>query len=270
MLLAAAVGAVALTGRYARTRLAYEVLDVDGRRYGETEEVESPTPLYTVALRLRPGRYRVKVAAKDADGRIGSVEHPFEVTPPPAEGLHVGGALLFRDGRGPAHRTCSSTCRQGSTPSACTCSCTRRRRRGRWTASAPYVDVTHLDEQVSRFNGPMAVSCGETKTACELDATVPVARWPEGRYRADITILRGGEAVARRAPFARARSGRGRTGHDHDDDGQPRNAPSTARPAPRARTAYVDRYATRAVSTVAEEHYVQAIFDNPPSIAPTR
>ena len=57
------------------------------------------TPLYTVALRLRPGRYRVKVAAKDAEGRLGSVEHPFEVTAAPAEGVHVGGALLFRDGR---------------------------------------------------------------------------------------------------------------------------------------------------------------------------
>ena len=97
VLMAAAVGASALTGRYARTRLAYEVLDGDGRRYGETEEVDAVTPLYTVALRLRPGRYRVKVAAKDSEGRIGSVEHPFEVTPSPAEGIHVGGALLFRD-----------------------------------------------------------------------------------------------------------------------------------------------------------------------------
>ena len=71
VLLAAAVGAQALTGRYARTKIAYEVLDHEGHRYGDTEEVDAVTPLYTVALRLRPGRYRVKVAAKDADGRLG-------------------------------------------------------------------------------------------------------------------------------------------------------------------------------------------------------
>ena len=134
--MAAAVGASALTGRYARTRLAYEVLDGDGRRYGETEEVDAVTPLYTVALRLRPGRYRVKVAAKDAEGRIGSVEHPFEVTPPPAEGIHVGGALLFRDTGetstpSPARRRAGGGARDRRPRVRA-----RRAGRGRWTASA--------------------------------------------------------------------------------------------------------------------------------------
>ena len=189
--MAAAVGESALTGRYARTRLAYEVLDADGRRYGETEEVDAVTPLYTVALRLRPGRYRVKVAAKDAEGRIGSVEHPFEVTPAPAEGIHVGGALLFRDtGEASTPDPARRRAGQRSAPSASTCSCTARRRR-RWTASAANVDVTHLDEQVSRFNGPMGVTCDKVGTGCELDASFSPARWPAGRYRADVAVRQG-------------------------------------------------------------------------------
>ena len=175
VLLAAAVGAQALTGRYARTKIAYEVFDHEGRRYGDTEEVDAVTPLYTVALRLRPGRYRVKVAAKDADGRLGSVEHPFEVTPAPADGLHIGGALLFRDGGEALRRSSSSTCRSASARSASTCSCTAPRPR-RWTASAP---TSRSRTSTSRS----AASTGRWRSPATRSA--PAASWtPACRRRA--------------------------------------------------------------------------------------
>jgi VWFA-related protein len=265
VLMAAAVGASALTGRYARTRLAYEVLDADGRRYGTTEEVDAVTPLYTVAMRLKPGRYRVKVAAKDAEGRLGSVEHPFEVTPTPAEGLHVGGAMLFRDGPDDnpvllvdvpeAERAVGvHVFLHAAQPAA-------------MDGVTANLDVTHVDEGISRFNGPMGITCDKVGTGCELDTSLPAARWPAGRYRAEVAVLKNGTAIRRvtRAfevvPVMRA-----------EGDAPATTPTTTSAPAPRSAvldgilskaTAYAERYATRAVSTVSEERYVQAIVDSP-------
>jgi hypothetical protein len=265
VLLAAAVGADALTGRYTRTRIAYEVTDVDGRRYGDTEEVDAVTPLYTVAMRLKPGRYRVKVAAKDADGRLGSVEHPFEVTAAPAEGLHVGGALLFRDTGDAAAPILLVDAPEGERAVGVHVFA-HAAQAAAMDGIAANVDVTHLDEQVSRFNGPMAITCDKVGTGCELDATLPTARWPAGRYRAEVSVVKGGAAVGRAVRTFAIVAVPGAI-----------EAPvsvTTASPAATTRpaaldallsraTAYVEQYGTRAVSTVAEERYVQAIVDSP-------
>jgi VWFA-related protein len=270
VLMAAAVGAGALTGRYARTRLAYEVVDADGRRYGDTEEVDAVTPLYTVSMRLKPGRYRVKVAAKDADGRLGSVEHPFEVTAAPPDGLHVGGALLFRDGPDgtpillvdvpEAERAVGvHVFLHGGRPAAI-------------DGVAANVEVTHLDEAVSRFNGPMAVTCDKAGTGCELDASLPTSRWPAGRYRADITLLKNGTATGRVSRAFEVVP----TGLVESPASVPSPSTTSASPLPTAAprsvlldgvlskaTAYAEQFATRAVSTISEERYVQAIVDSP-------
>ena len=262
VLVAAAVGSAALSGRYARSRLAYEVLDGDGRRYGETEEVDAITPLYTVALKLKPGRYRLKVAAKDADGRIGSVEHPFEVTPAPADAVHVGGLMLFRDageGRQPVLLVDVPAGEREigmhlflHAPAAAA-----------MEGVTANLEVTHLDEQVSRFNGPMAVTCADSRVACELDAGVPAARWPSGRYRAEVVMLRHGAELTRVA----------RTFDLVPVAGEAPETTAAAAPAtPRSAaldallskgSAYVEAFGERAVSTVAEERYVQAIVDGP-------
>ena len=209
-------------------------------------------------MRLKPGRYRVKLAAKDEAGRIGSVEHAFEVTPPPEGGLHLGGALLFRDGgRGGAPQllvdvpTGKSDLGVHLFVHAAQASLVE--------GVSAVVDVMHLDEQVSRFNGPMAISCDAAKTTCELDADVPVGRWPEGGYRVDVTLLRGAEPIGRVSrPFTLV------PGQDvlSTTTATPKR-PAVLEPLLDRATAYVDQYANRAVSTVAEEHYVQAIFDNP-------
>jgi hypothetical protein len=264
VLLAAAVGANALTTRYTRTRIAYEVTDVDGRRYGDTEEVDAVSPLYTVAMRLRPGRYRVKVAAKDADGRLGSVEHPFEVTAAPADGLHVGGALLFREAGDAAAPILLVDAPAGERAIGLHVF-VHAGQAAAMDGIAANVDVTHLDEQVSRFNGPMAISCDAAGTGCELDASLPTARWPAGRYHAEVSLLKAGAPVARAV-------------RTFDIVGVPAAADApvsvttanTAAPRPAAldallsrATTYVESYGTRAVSTVAEERYVQAIVDSP-------
>jgi hypothetical protein len=268
VLMAAAVGASALSGRYARTRLAYEVLDVDGRRYGETEEVDAVTPLYTVALRLRPGRYRVKVAAKDAEGRIGSVEHPFEVTPPPAEGLHVGGALLFRDSGEASTPTLLVDVPEGERAIGAHVF-VHGAQAAAMDGLGGNVEVTHLDEQVSRFNGPMGLTCDKVGTGCELDASFSSARWPAGRYRADVTVLKAGTPVAHAVRLFEVVAAAGAPA----TTGAPGTTTTSATPAvPRSAvldgvlskaTAYAETFAARAVSTVSEERYVQAIVDSP-------
>jgi VWFA-related protein len=263
VLLAAAVGANALAGRYARTKLAYEVLDAEGRRYGSTEEVDAITPLYTVALRLKPGRYRIKVAAKDADGRLGSVEHPFEVTASTAaDALQVGGVLLFRqtaDGAPVLLVDAPAGEREIGVHVF-----THASNAAAMDGISAVVDVTHLDEQVSRFNGPMAITCDKVGTGCELDAGLPAARWPAGRYRAEIALLKAGQPLTK-------------VQRTFDIIGVPADAPAltAATPtssAPRSAaldgllsraTGYVETYGAKAVSTLAEERYVQAIVDSP-------
>jgi VWFA-related protein len=264
VLLAAAVGPAALSSRYARTRLAYEVHDAEGRRIGETEEVDAVTPLYTVALRMKPGRYRVKVAAKDAEGRIGSLEHPFEVSEPPAEGIHVGGTLLFRDGGESAAPVLLVDVPADGRETGVHVF-VHAAQAAKLDGLTAIVDVTDLGEQVSRFNGPMTPACAGS--ACELDANVSMARWPVGRYRADVTVLTHGAVV-------------GRTGRDFElvtvtapaESTTTQTGESGVRPAPRSAaleallskaTSYTERYDSRAISTLAEERYVQAIVDAP-------
>ena len=112
----------------------------------------------------------------------------------------------------------------------------------------------------------MAVTCDKVGTGCELDASLPMARWPAGRYRAEVSVLKGGAAV-------------GRAVRTFDIVAVPGavEAPvsvTTASPAAVPRpaaldallsraTAYVEHLRHRAVSTVAEERYVQAIVDSP-------
>jgi VWFA-related protein len=264
VLLAAAVGANALSGRYARTRLAYEIFDADGRRYGQTEEVDAVTPVYSVALRMWPGRYRIKVAVKDAEGRLGSLEHPFEVTAPPDDALHVGGAMLFRD-------TGETT-----TPALLVDAPAGERAIGVHVfvhAPTPAamdgvggaIEVTHVDEQATRFTGPMALTCDKVGTGCELDTTLPSSRWPAGRYRADATISKSGAPVAHTIRtfdlIAIASEAPPLTDGGSASPSAPRSAVLDG-VLSRA-TAYVESYGARAVSTLAEERYVQAIVDSP-------
>ena len=226
VLMAAAVGASALTGRYARTRLAYEVLDGDGRRYGETEEVDAVTPLYTVALRLRPGRYRVKVAAKDSEGRIGSVEHPFEVTPPPAEGIHVGRRAAVprhrrdehpdpagrRAGRGARHRRARLPARFAGRGDGRH----RRERRGH----AP----RRTGEPLQRADGHHVRQGGHRLRAGRQLLHGALAGRPLSRRRGRAQGRLADRA--RRAHVRRRRRRRRRGARDHHDDdhGQPRGA----------------------------------------------
>jgi len=265
VLLAAAVGPDALLGRRAHTRFAYDVLDVEGQRLGGTEEVDATTPFYTVALRLKPGRYRVKLAAKDESGRIGTVEHPFEVWAPPENGYHLGGPLLFRDNgnaapivlvdvpEGEPHVGLHAFLHAGAPASP--------------DALAAVVEVSDVGEHVTRFNGPMTVSCGadgQPASDCELNADLPTARWPAGPYRAEVTLLRGGATVGRTTrTFSLIDTGRDRGETTSATPAVPLARPATLDALLSRGTAYVDRYSNRAVSTVAEERYVQAILDNP-------
>ena len=85
------------------TQVKFEIIDAQHRRVGEGGETLSSTPVanatalrFTTAVALPAGRYRVKLAAKETNGRLGSVEHPFVIEPPDARDLSVGSLMLFR------------------------------------------------------------------------------------------------------------------------------------------------------------------------------
>ena len=76
----------------------YEITDASGKGVADdvtlqkvsTVRLQGERRLYTAAVMLPPGQYRVKLAAIDATGRRGSVEHGFEIRPASAGALQLG------------------------------------------------------------------------------------------------------------------------------------------------------------------------------------
>ncbi len=83
----------------ANVRVGLAVFDAAGQPTGATSSLRSfdPTPgpdgtwPYQEVLTLRPGRYTLRLAARDADGRVGSVVHGFDAT------LHAGARATMSD-----------------------------------------------------------------------------------------------------------------------------------------------------------------------------
>ena len=85
-------------GERAIVATGYEVTDEAGKVVADdvtlqkvsTVRLQGERRLYTAAVSLPPGQYRVKLAAIDETGRRGSVEHGFEVRPARAGALELG------------------------------------------------------------------------------------------------------------------------------------------------------------------------------------
>src|SRR5262249_32652370 len=83
----------------------FEVIDdKDARIAGTRATVQAAAhdPLdYPARLALPPGRYVLRLAARDADGRLGTIEHPFDARLA-ASGPPAVGSLLLLDAGGVA------------------------------------------------------------------------------------------------------------------------------------------------------------------------
>jgi hypothetical protein len=103
------VAASFATGRRVLAAVGYEITDAVGNvvadgfepsaagaaaREVTTEKLPGDRQLYTTAVLLAPGRYRLKVAAIDDRGRRGSLEHAFDVTTGRLGSLHVGDLIV--------------------------------------------------------------------------------------------------------------------------------------------------------------------------------
>lgn len=260
------------------TQVMFEVIDAQRRRVGEGEETlgstsgAQSTPLrFTTAVALPAGRYRVKLAAKEKDGRLGSVEHHFIIEPPDARDLTVGSLMLFRavdagvsarpellfdlSQREPGFGA-HLIIRGGSrTPDDV-------------NAVLEVTDATGL----TRFNRTMTVAEGTPPGQRAFELQIPTRGWSEGSYTAQVTLLQAGQPLTkikralaiRPAPAepVTTASGPGATKETKDSPARAAAArdDEVAQVVARA-SRYVADYAERATSVVAEERYVQAIME---------
>src|SRR5207344_736100 len=97
-------------------------------------------------------------------------------------------------------------------------------------------------------------------------------RWPAGRYRADVAVLKGGSSIGHAVRTFDIVAGAGAMAPVTTTTGTTTATTTGTAAVPRSAqlesllsraTAYADGYASRAVSTVSEERYVQAIVDSP-------
>ncbi len=268
VLIAAEIGRAGDSPR--QGQLAYEVTDVGGRILARGSDLlpaaDRPEGLplrHASAIRLAPGQYWLKLAAKDETGRLGSVEHPFDVQPAGTLDVALGSLMLFRTvnaGDAPRPELVFDLAPRDGTFGA------------HFIAHAPraavldelsaVLEVTDAREQVTRYNRRMEAIEGAVPEQRGFEARVPVRHWPAGHYLAQVTVLREGRRIGR---LSRSLILHDAAVLEGADDSGANGAGSTVAPPLASRlelaTGYVERYAAQLASTVAEERYVQAILD---------
>jgi len=151
---------------------------------------------YLAALTLPPGDYHLRLAARDADGRLGSVDHAFSVTLAEGDGVMMGDLVLLHPAR-------SADDPLAIIPDG--------RLRGRTVAahleivatagdSAPAVTFGVADRADGQLlvQVPGHVSSGNAPGRSTADAVLDLALLPPGNYVAVAVIKRGTRDLGRR------------------------------------------------------------------------
>jgi hypothetical protein len=265
--------------------IAYEIVNAARQRVRQGEDSVAATPLrYTSSVPLTPGRYRLKLAAKDSSGRIGSVDHHFVVdsgvqstTSRSKAGipgdLAVSHLMLFRAiGAGESTRPELIFDLSQREPGFGAHVIARTAASGDDLSAV--LEVTNA-EGVTRVSRSMTAAAGVTPEQRTFELHVPTKGWPVGQYIAKVTLLKAGQPVARvqRELGLRAALSEAEVSSLAPAAGSAGGSvPGGAASAPAGRdlsvdqvvaraSAYVNDYASRATSVVAEEHYVQAIVE---------
>jgi hypothetical protein len=213
------------------------------------------------------------LAARETNGRLGSVEHPFVIEPPDARDLSVGSLMLFRavDAGASARPELFFDLSQGEPEFGAHLIV-------RGGAKAPddlkaVLEVTDTTG-LTRFNRIMDVAEGTPAEQRAFELQIPTRGWSAGSYTAQVTLLQANTPVTKvrraltlRPPAeltatasAAEKKSPGRTAAAGDDE--------VAQLVTRA-SRYVADYAERATSVVAEERYVQAIMEEIAGNSPT-
>ena len=161
---------------------------------------DSSGPVHcTIAIDLPPGKYRLKLAVVDKDGRKGSVDHSFEASLSGAGGVEVGDLLLtppITSGQGGVRLTAAPIV-EGRALDAYV----ELYGAGRPGATKVTVEVADTDTSPVLTTVVAPVSEGRDKSRLVAEAPLPLGLLPPGTYTARAVITSGGGSVKRARQF---------------------------------------------------------------------
>jgi VWFA-related protein len=266
--------------------LIFEVLNEKNVRVATSQQTLQAKPGesldYVAKMALPPGRYVVRLAARDPDGRLGTVEHPFEARLATAGSLSAGNLMLL-DARAMAAGR-SSLVRVLAPDASAFHTFVELQAPASfdWSGVRGLLEALDPTDGAVRASWLMGVRELRDPRRRGLEAVVPVAGWTPGTYRVRATIMNGDEPVATltrsivlktpppadtSAPAPESRSTGVRSASAPGADAAPTPAAAIVGPdgvVPRA-MAYVRDYLTQGSSVVAEERSVQILRRGPPN-----
>ena len=162
-------------------------------------------PVLEVAISVpleQPGAYSLKLAAIDAAGRRGSVEHPMRVPRLSGEPLAAGDLMLADQASAPSGRIVPQVEAQVTSGRLLAFTELYARSRLRWDDTRVEVDVVDGGGGPVVARGPAVLNGAEGTRRRRATAVVAVPHLPPGRYVARARVMRGSAEVTRvRRPF---------------------------------------------------------------------
>ncbi len=196
----------------ATLEVGYLLRDADGAEAARATMQVAPRlvrkpdgPVLEVAIAVpleRPGAYSLKLAAIDAAGRRGSLEHPMRVPKLSGEPLAAGDLMLADHGSSPSGRIVPQVEAQVTSGRLLAFTELYARSPSRWDGTRVEVDVVDGAGGPVLARGPAVLAGPDGTRRRRATAVVAVPHLPPGRYAARARVTRDGEEVARvRRPF---------------------------------------------------------------------
>jgi len=166
----------------------------------ELLDKDSSGPVHsTIAIDLLPGKYRLKLAVVDKDGRKGSVDHTFEASLTGAGGIEVGDLLLTPPiiaGQSGVRLTAAPIV-EGRALDAYV----ELYGAGRPEATKVTIEVADTDTSPALTTVVVPLSEGRDKSRLVAEAPLPLGLLPPGTYAARAVITSGRGSVKRARQF---------------------------------------------------------------------
>ena len=192
--------------------VGYAVRDADGAETARATMQVTPRlvrkpdgPVLEVAIAVpleQPGAYSLKLAAIDAAGRRGSVEHPMRAPRLSGEPLAAGDLMLADQASAPSGRILPQVEAQVTSGRLLAFTELYARSRFRWDDTRVEVDVVDGGGGPVLARGPAVLNGPDGTRQRRATAIVAVPHLPPGRYVARARVMRDGAELARvRRPF---------------------------------------------------------------------
>lgn len=278
--------------RPASSTVRFEVLNEKNVRVATSSPlVQAPagTPLDFVArMPLPPGRYVLRLAARDPSGRMGTIEHRFEARIASSGALSVG-TLLVLDARAMAAGRSTLTRVLAPDDTAVHAFAETQAAEGfDWRTVSGTLEVRDARDGAVRVTVPLKERPLREPVRRGFEALVPVSGWPAGTYLLRATLTHGTERltlpvrsiVLETVPPAPATSTTTAAPSAGTPGSTSASTPGSAAAGAdaaiaaaagvdavvRRASSYADAYLSRLSSVVAEERYVQIVRNGPPNL----